>query len=84
MNNLNWIKPKYRKIIDQVLIDDESSGGGCGVYLKRPWIFSASNGSCTFFSFDDYDNDINKTFAALNNCIAQEATKIDADIWDKG
>ena len=80
MNNLNWIKPKYRKIIDQVLIEEND----CGVYLKRPWILSASNGSCTFFSFDDYDNNINKTFVALNNCIAQEATKIDADIWDKG
>ena len=80
MNNLNWIKPKYRKIIDQVIIEDDD----CGVYLKRPWIFSVSNASCTFFSVDDYDNDINKTFVALNNCIAQEATKIDADIWDKG
>lgn len=80
MKNLNWIKPKYRKIIDEVIIENDD----CGVYLKRPWIFYVSNASCTFFSFDDYDNDINKTFAALNSFIAQEATKIDADIWDKG
>ena len=80
MTNLNWIKPKYRKIIAQVIITEED----CGVYLKRPWIFRVSNASCTFFSYDDFGNDMNKTFAALNGCIANEAEKIDLAIWDKG
>lgn len=80
MTDINRIKPEYRKIIHEVILTEED----CGVWLKRPWIFSASNASCTFLSFDDYENNINKTFAALNKCIADEAEKIDPDVWDKG
>lgn len=80
MKNIDWIHSKYHKIIDEVIFTDED----CGVYLKRPWIFSVSEASCTFFCFDDFDYDIEKTFQALNKCIASEAIKIDPKIWDKG
>tara|TARA_Y100000389_G_C17159916_1_gene363873 strand:+ start:235 stop:477 length:243 start_codon:yes stop_codon:yes gene_type:complete len=80
MKNISWIDRKHRKIIDEVIITDED----CGVYLKRPWIFSVSEASCTFFCFDDFEYDMGKTFQALNECIEIEAVKIKPEVWDKG
>ena len=80
MKNINLIDPELRDLIDEVIVTNVD----CGVYLKRPHIFSVSNASCTFFCFDDFHYDKAKAFQALNQCIADEATKIDPEIWDLG
>ena len=84
---INIINKKYQHIIDDV----EDEPYGIGVYLKRPWIFSVSEASCTFFDLDsgDYEHlphskKRNAAIRDLNKCIREEATKIDPDEWDNG
>jgi len=79
MGNLSIIHKRHHKIIDAV--DDE--GSGVGVWLKRPWIFSVSEASCTFFDYSLYE-DRKQAIKDLNKCIAEEAIKINPEEWDKG
>ena len=82
-HNIHLINKKYHNIINSVDLDDE----GVGVWLERPYIFSVSEASCTFFPFELFEDDkdpFKSAVKALNECIRQEATKIDPEQWDKG
>ena len=83
IQNIHLIHKKHRNMINSVDLDDE----GVGVWLERPYIFSVSEASCTFFPFELFEDDkdpFKSTVKALNECIKQEATKIDPLVWDKG
>tara|TARA_R100001440_G_scaffold45066_3_gene64829 strand:- start:2134 stop:2400 length:267 start_codon:yes stop_codon:yes gene_type:complete len=84
---INIINKKYQHIIDDIMDEPYC----IGVYLKRPYIFSVSEASCTFFDLDSSDYEHlspskkrNAAIKDLNACIRDEATKIDPDEWDKG
>ena len=83
---INIIHKKHHRIIDSV----QDEPWGVGVFLKRPWIFSVSEASCTYFDFSNYDDDLpfekirKLAIKELNQCIAHEATKIDPDECDEG
>ncbi len=85
MENLSIIHKRHHKIIE--FVDDE--GSGVGVWLKKPWWFSMSEASCTFFDYSNYDSGMTplqkrkQAIKDLNKCIANEATKIDPKEWDK-
>jgi len=78
--SLSSIKPNLRHMIDEVIVAEDA----IGVYLKRPYVFSGSDASVTFYDFDDCEADGLDPWAALNECIADEATAIDPEVWDKG
>ena len=83
IQNIHLIHKKHRNMINSVDLDDE----GVGVWLERPYIFSVSEASCTFFPFELFEDDkdpFKSAVKALNECIKQEATKIDPLVWDKG
>lgn len=78
--SLSSIKPSLRHMIDEVIVAEDA----IGVYLKRPYVFSGSDASVTFYDFDDCEVDGLDPWAALNECISEEATAIDPEVWDKG
>lgn len=78
--SLSFIKPNLRHMVDEV-IDAEDA---IGVYLKRPYVFSGTDASVTFFDLDECDADGLDPWASLNDCIADEAMAIDPEVWDKG
>ncbi len=78
--SLSLIKPNLRHMVDEV-IDAEDA---IGVYLKRPYVFSGSDASVTFFDLDQCEADGLDPWASLNECIADEAMAIDPDVWDNG
>ena len=66
-------------------IDNELEG--IGVWLKRPFIFSVSEASFTFFNYADFEDDKHPHLSALislNDCIENEAEKISNKRWDNG
>lgn len=85
MENLSIIHKRHHKIVE--FVDDE--GSGVGVWLKRPWIFSVSEASCTFFDYSLYDDDFmtplqirKQAIKDLNKCISKEAMEIGLEEWD--
>lgn len=78
--SLSSIKPNLRHMIDEVIVAEDA----IGVYLKRPYVFSGSDASVTFFDLDDCEAHDIDPWAALNECIADEAMAIDPEVWDKG
>ena len=78
--SLSLIKPKLRHMIDEVIVTEDE----IGVYLKRPYVFSVTDASLTFFDLDDCERDGLDPWSELNQCIADEAVAIDPDVWDKG
>ena len=81
IQNIHLIHKKHHNMINSVDLDDE----GVGVWLERPYIFSVSES--TFFPFELFEDDkdpFKSAVKALNECIKQEATKIDPLVWDKG
>jgi len=66
------IYKKYQHMV--CALDIESSG--IGVYLKRPYIFSVSEASCTFMPFElfeDKKDPFKSCVWAINQCIREEA-----------
>ena len=78
--SISKIDAKLRHMIDEVIVAEDA----IGVYLKRPYVFSGSDASVTFFDFDMCEADGLDAWASLNECIADEAIAIDPNIWDKG
>ena len=78
--SISKIDAKLRHMIDEVIVAEDA----IGVYLKRPYVFSGSDASVTFFDLDDCEADGLDPWSALNECIADEAMPIDPEVWDKG
>lgn len=78
--SISRIKKNLRHMVDEVIVSEND----IGVYLKRPYVFSGSDASVTFFDFDMCEADELDAWASLNECIADEAIAIDPNIWDKG
>ena len=78
--SLSSIKPNLRHMIDEVIVAEDA----IGVYLKRPYVFSGSDASVTFYDLDACEADGVDPWAALNQCIADEALAIDPEDWDNG
>tara|TARA_R110001592_G_scaffold236760_6_gene495387 strand:- start:3884 stop:4153 length:270 start_codon:yes stop_codon:yes gene_type:complete len=87
IKNIKIIDKKHQHLISIVADEDDA----IGVWLKKPYIFSVSNASCTFFDLNSPDyEDLSWSKARqqaiedLNECIANEAEKIDPTEWDNG
>ena len=81
--NINLIAKKYQHMIED--IDVESSG--LDVWLKRPYIFSTSEASCTFMPFElfqDKKDPFKSCVWAVNQQLRQEAIAINPKDWDEG
>jgi uncharacterized protein YigE (DUF2233 family) len=76
--SLNQIKPELRHMVDEVI----DAPDGVGVWLKRPYVFYVTGASTTFFDYEMCAADGLDPWAALNECIADEAEKIDPTEWD--
>ncbi len=61
------IKAKYRKFIDEVVIEGEE----LSIYLKRGYEFSAGNAYSTHFHINDYPT-WRKLISEVNKCIGEE------------
>ena len=78
--SLSLLNSNLRHMIDEVVVAEDA----IGVYLKRPYVFSGSDASVTFFDLDMCEADGLDPWASLNECIADEAMAIDPEVWDKG
>tara|TARA_R110001606_G_scaffold380986_1_gene541855 strand:- start:291 stop:494 length:204 start_codon:yes stop_codon:yes gene_type:complete len=67
-------------MIDEVIVAEDA----IGVYLKRPYVFSVTNASLTFFDLDSCEIDGVDPWVLLNECIAEEAMAVDPEVWDEG
>jgi len=80
--NINLINKKYRHMIAD--IDVEPSG--LDVWLNRPYLFMASEASCTFMPFELFEDD-EDAFASAVKAVNDELAdtyKIDPKAWDEG
>ena len=78
--SLSSIKPNLRHMVDEVIVAEDA----IGVYLKRPYVFSGTDATVTFYDLDDCESHGLDPWAELNDCIADEAMAIDPNIWDNG
>lgn len=78
--SINKIDKSLRHLVDEVIIEADA----IGVYLKRPYVFSCTDASVTFFDLDDCQSNGIDPWSALNECIADEAIAIDPEVWDRG
>tara|TARA_Y100001972_G_C7493172_1_gene249999 strand:+ start:144 stop:410 length:267 start_codon:yes stop_codon:yes gene_type:complete len=83
IRNIHLIFKKYQHMIAD--IDVEPSG--LDVWLKRPYLFSGSDASCTFMPFElfeDKKDPFKSCVWAVNQQLREEAVAIDPKDWDEG
>lgn len=77
MGYISKIDKNLRHMVEEVIVSQDD----IGVYLKRPYIFSTTSASTTFFGLEECEAE---AWAELNECIADEAMAIEPETWDKG